>query len=78
MKGHFIVVEGPDCCGKDTQIQYLLGKIPRSVKVNFPNENIESGRRCRQYLLQKLQLTDREANDLFALNRRESMGYIRE
>ena len=47
MRGHFIVVEGPDCCGKDTQIEYLLDKIQGSVKINFPNEKIESGRKCR-------------------------------
>ena len=47
MRGHFIVVEGPDCCGKDTQIEYLLGKIQGSIKINFPNEKIESGRKCR-------------------------------
>ena len=44
MRGKFIVIEGLDRCGKDTQINLILSKINNSIKINFPNENIESGR----------------------------------
>ncbi|CAL6014471.1 Thymidylate_kinase [Hexamita inflata] len=76
MPGQFIVVEGLDRCGKDTQINLLLQSMPDAIKFNFPNEQLESGRKCRQYLLQQIQLTDFEINELYALNRRETMPEI--
>lgn len=73
MQGKLIAIEGLDRCGKDTQLKILQNKIPNSIIINFPNENIKSGLKLRDYLNQKISLTDKEANDLFALNRRETI-----
>ena len=73
VRGRFIVIEGLDRCGKDTQIDIMMKVYLPSMKISFPNENIPSGIRLRSYLTGALQLSDTDIHLLFAQNRRESL-----
>jgi len=70
------VIEGVDRSGKDTQIDMLIDAIPNSMRYSFPNEQLESGKRCRSYVNGELKLGLEESHLLFVLNRRESIPQI--
>ncbi|KAH0576344.1 Thymidylate kinase [Spironucleus salmonicida] len=75
-RGLFIVIEGLDRCGKTTQLDILKNYLQPSKSISFPNESLQSGMDLRKYLLQQIELTDMDAHNLFARNRRESADFI--
>jgi len=52
-RGKFIVLEGIDGCGKDTQRDLLMSKFPDFVFVQAIDEKTEKGRRLREIIFNK-------------------------
>jgi dTMP kinase len=83
LAGCFIVFEGMDRAGKSTQLRLLCDALRgtysdiRVQTTRFPNEDFESGKRCRAYINGKLDISVAEAHTLFAQNRRDAAPLIR-
>lgn len=80
-RGRFIVVEGPDRAGKTTLVEGLAARLAErrisAACLHFPDESVESGQRCRQFVNGQLQLPREDALVLFAQNRRDVEPRVR-
>ncbi|KAG9395312.1 Isopentenyl-diphosphate delta isomerase [Carpediemonas membranifera] len=74
MRAPFIVIEGLDRSGKDTQAEKICHYIATRMNaklIHFPNRETATGRLINDYLQKKIKLTDTEIHNLYAINRRE-------
>ncbi|KAG9393507.1 Isopentenyl-diphosphate delta-isomerase, type 1 [Carpediemonas membranifera] len=74
MRAPFIVIEGLDRSGKDTQSELILEYVSSRMKaklIHFPNRETTTGRLINDYLQKRVKLTDTEIHNLYAVNRRE-------
>jgi dTMP kinase len=81
-RGAFIVFEGVDRCGKTTQTQRLVDKLPLSwdadaVRMCFPNRTTPTGKIINEYLSSSASsLDDHSIHLLFSANRWEAASSI--
>lgn len=79
-RGHFILFEGGDRCGKTTQTIRLVRHLNElghpSVSMAFPHRSTHIGSLLDKYLSNKLQLDARSVYLLFLANRWERMEFL--
>jgi dTMP kinase len=76
-KGSFVVFEGLDRSGKDTQVDFLVKHLgDKAIKVTFPNEATEIGRMCRRCVNKEIDIDDQTLHLLFIANMTETAPFI--
>lgn len=72
-RGALIVFEGLDRCGKSTQCELLLERLPKGTAtlVKFPDRETATGKLIDAYLAEGQQIHDRAIHLLFSANRWE-------
>lgn len=56
----FVVLTGPDGCGKGTQTELLAKRLPNAESLHFPNYDTPTGQLILQYLKGEVQLFEEE------------------
>lgn len=73
-KGRLVVIDGPDGCGKETQIQLLKTKFPDAALFKYPSKYFEL---LRNYLEMKIELEPKALFLLFLADIAEGQKKVR-